>query len=234
MTTFSQLVDAIIDETKRPDLLNPIASYLRQTIRECHLDPDRNTPLFMWGNYNEASIQADMEQGFYWLIPDLARFQGLLKVRYDSVFMDGDAVYAMPLVNNRVAESQYFAYQVAADRVLFKGYGGLNATISLAYYEYPRNLKYYPVGARPATYDEFDGYTYLTEFDTDDATREQARALVTHWLLLRWPTALEEGVRAKLYTRLGDEPRARLAYSAYMQIRAGLLNSEKADLAGAR
>lgn len=234
MTTFSQLVDGIIDETKRPDLLNPIVSYLRQTIRECHLDPDRNTPLFMWGNYNEATIQADMAQGFYWLVPDLARFQGLLKVRYDSVFLDAEPVYAMPLVNNRVAESQHYAYQVVGDRVLFKGYGGVNAIISLAYYEYPPSLKYYPVGARPATYDEVDGFTYLPAFDSDDALRQQARDLVTHWMLLRWPMALEEGVRAKLYKRLGDDPRARLSYSAYMQIRAGLVNSEKADLAGAR
>ena len=234
MTTFSQLVDGIIDETKRPDLLNSIVSYLKQTIRECHLDPERNTPLFMWGNYTETQLQADAETNFAWVIPNLARFQGVLKVRYDNVFIDCEAVYAMPLVNNRVAESQDHAYQVVGDRVLFKGYGGINATISLAYYQYPPNLKYYPAGARPATYDDVDGYTYLSEFDTDDATRETARNLVTHWMLLRWPTALEEGVRAKLYKRLGDEPRARLAYSAYMQIRAGLVNSEKADLAGAR
>ena len=46
MTTFSQLVDSVVSETKRPDLVSEIATYLNQTIREVHFSADRNAALF--------------------------------------------------------------------------------------------------------------------------------------------------------------------------------------------
>lgn len=234
MTTFSQLIDSIVAETNRRDLLTTLVSYLQQTIRECHLDPERNTALFLWPNYAEAQVTADSELAFAWQIPDTTRFQGMQAVRYDSVYEDGDVQFALPLVPGRVGSQQRYAYQKVGDRVIFKGYGGINRVISIAYFQFPKALRYYAAAERPATYDIVDGYSYAETVDDTDEAREAARLLVTNWLLERWSMVLEEGLRAKVYKRLADTERARTCYSLYMQLRLGLQNSESADLAGVR
>ena len=138
------------------------------------------------------------------------------------------------LGSGRVGDTQEFAYQKVGDRVIFRGYGGTNGVISISYYQYPKALKYYALALRPASWDEESGYTYLDTYDVDDTTRDNARALTTNWLLERWDMVLSEGLRAKVYKRLGDENRARLCYSSYMQLRTGLINSELIDLGGVR
>lgn len=234
MATFSQLVDSVTTEVSRPDMTTTVAEYLRQAIREVHLDPERATPVALWPNYAEAQVTADVDSAYHWLIPDTTRFQSLGMVRYDSVWVDGYQVHPTPLPRAGMSERLSHAYQQVGDRVIFKGYGGTGGVISIAYFQYPKALKYYPVATRPASYDEVDGYTYLPAYDVDDTTRESARLLTTNWLLERWDMILAEGMRAKIYKRLGDESRARLCYSAYMQLRAGLINSESADLGGPR
>jgi hypothetical protein len=232
VTTFSQLIDDVLAETSRLDLRQNAISYLRQTIRECHLDPERNTAIFMWPNYAEAQVTADVESAFSWQIPDTTRFQGLQMVRYDSVYEDGEQTYALPVTPSMPSTAR--AYQLAGDRVIFRKYGGINGVISLAYYQFPVALKYYASADRPASWDEEVGYTYHADYDDDDDTKEAARLLTTNWLLERWPMVLEEGLRAKIYKRLSDTERARTSYSLYMSLRLGLQNTEQADLGGVR
>lgn len=234
MTTASQIVDSIVAETSRADLKTTIVSYLQQTIRECHIDPERNTAVFLWPNYVEAQVTATAESAFSWQIPNTTRYQGVQMVRYDSVYEDGDVSFAMPLVPGRVGNSQRHAFQQVGDRLIFKGYGGVGGVISIAYFEFPRALKYYDVATRPATWDDVNGYAYHADYSASDALKTTARLLTTNWLLERWPMVLEEGLRAKIYKRLSDTERARTCYSLYMQLRLGLQNSESADLAGVR
>lgn len=234
MTTFSQLVDSVLAETSRLDLQAHAISYLRQTIRECHLDPERNTAIFMWPNYAEAQLTADEDSAFSWQIPDTTRFQGEQMVRFDSVWEDGKQVFATPLIPGYGGNLQRYAYQKVGDRIIFSGYGQTGGIISLAYYQFPPALKYYSVATRPASWDEVDGYTYHADYNTTDELKEEARLLTTNWLLERWDMVLEEGLRAKIYKRLSDTERARTSYSLYMSLRLGLQNSEQADLAGVR
>jgi hypothetical protein len=234
VATFSGLIDAVLVEVARPDLLTHATTYLQQVIRECHLDPERGTPVCLWPNYAEAQVTADAEIAYQWPLPDTTRFQAINMVRYDSVWRDNYQVFALPLARTRAGNDQEHAYQLVGDRLIFKGYGGLGGVISISYYQYPRALKYYPLLSRPATYDEEAGYRYHASYDADDASRESARELTTNWLLERWPMVLEEGLRAKIYKRLGDETRARLCYSSFMQLRTGLINSEMIDLGGVR
>lgn len=234
MTTFSQLVDSVLAETSRLDLREHAISYLRQTIRECHLDPERNTAIFMWPNYAEVQLTADEDSAFSWQIPDTTRFQGEQMVRFDSVWEDGKQVYATPLISGFAGNRQRYAYQKVGDRFIFNGYGRSGGVISLAYFQFPAALKYYAVANRPATWDEETGYTYHEDYNATPELQETARLLTTNWLLERWDMVLEEGLRAKLYKRLSDTERARTCYSLYMSLRLGLQNSEQADLAGAR
>lgn len=229
MTTFSQLVDDMILETRRPDLVSEIRSYVVQTIRELHNRPDTNAAVQYRNNLKELSLVANVDTGFSWTIPNSTIFQSMQAVRYDSLCdPDGEPVYATERVPGRaLRDSKYFYYR-ATDYFSFANYGGNGAGISLAYYEYPRSLKYYAVADRPASYDSEAGWTYLGGV-TDPDAQAVLREKVTNWLLDRWDMVIKEGVRAKVYKRVADDSRSRTAYSLYAQLRMGLFASETAS-----
>jgi hypothetical protein len=233
MTTFSQLVDSVVSETKRPDLVSEIATYLNQTIREVHFTSDRNAALLFPENFRELLLTAMVESGFSWTIPNPGTFQAMQIVKYPSVFSRlGDDVYARGTTPGRhLADLEYYYYRVGGSFV-FSGYGGINAQIALGYFEFPRSLKYKVAAARPATYDVESGWTYGEGVDEPEL-EEAARTLTTNWLLLRWSDVLMEGVRAKVYKRLSDTERARTSYSLYGSLRQGLWTSETAEVGGA-
>lgn len=165
MTTFSQLVDEIVRETRRPDLLADIAEYLNQTIREMHFTPDKGNAILYRENLRELQLVANSESSFTWSIPNPATFQMMQAVRYDSVHShDGKPVYAPERVPGRGLNNQTIFYYRAGGVYVFAGYGGLNATISLAFYEYPRELKYRDSIDRLATYDVETGWAYHSEW----------------------------------------------------------------------
>lgn len=274
MTTFSQLVDKMVLELKRPDLQTEIATYVNQTIRELHADPKSGNAVFFDSNLQEAQIQATVDTGQTWTIPKVSTFQGMKAVRYDSLtngnyqpwtgnppapptppttpvcggYDPDEYVYAEILKPGRgMNNHSHYCYRIQGTYV-FNNYGATNAVISLAWYEYPPVLTYYPVGAfpndalpatpgmRPAQYDEVLGWTYdlpwnLTT-DPTGALAATAQALTTNWILLRWPMLIEEGVRAKVYKRVSDDTRAKLAYSMYSSQRAAMYSAEIADIEG--
>lgn len=232
MTTFSQLVDSMQQETRRPDLQAEMIRYLNQSIRECFFEPERNTVVFMKSAYREAQVTATADTRASWDVPIPGVFQGVGAVRYDSVWSNGIPVYAKRLTPGRRYENEPYVFQETGEQLFFKGYGGVGGIISISYYEFCRSHKYYSVATRPARYDVDLGWTYLPEYDVDDATRLAARTMVTNWLLMGWQTVLEEGLRAKIYKRLSDDARQRVAYSLWMQQRKGIISTEQAELIG--
>lgn len=238
MTTFSQLVDKMILETRRADLRDEVVSYLNQTIREVHFEPTRGSAAFYLDNRRCDQATATVESGFSWSLPNPHLFQSLEAVRYDNVWdSDGHRVYPKILNPGRRMETEdYFAYR-AGPMLFFGGrcgYGGVGAKISISWFEYPPSLKWIPANERPAQWDDETGWTYLPASDVDDSTREAARAKCSNWILDRWSILLEEGLRAKVYKRVSDDPRATKAYSAYMALRNGLYTSEVAEITGAQ
>lgn len=229
MTTFSQLVDSIVSETKRPDLVSEIVSYLNQTIREVHFTPDRGAALFYNENFREALLTSNVESGFTWDVPNPGTFQKMVLVKYPSVFLrNGDDVYASETTPGRhLRDLDHFFYRVGGTFV-FSGYGGLNAQLMLGWYEYPPSLKYKTLAQRAAEYDVELGWTYHADVNTPEL-QEAARLLSTNWLLMRWSDVIAEGVRAKVYKRLSDTERARTCYSLYGSLRQGLWTSETAE-----
>lgn len=230
MTTFSQLIDDMVAETKRTDLKNEMIRYLNQTIREVHSDPKNGSVVAFKSNYQEIQLTADSEDSYVWTLPSPENLQAIAAVRFDNVWInDDERVYAKEIMPGRRLEQLDYAWYRSADQVGFKGYGGLGATISIGYFEFPRRHKYYDVAARPAEYDVDTGWTYLAAYDTDETTRANARAIVSNWILMRWYMLLEEGLRAKVYKRLSDDTRQRTSYSLFMQQRAGLITAEKME-----
>lgn len=232
MTTFSELVDKMVAETKRPDMRVEIATYLNQTLRELHFEPQRGNAVFYKDNYKEDRIVSAVSSGFSWAIPSPQNFQAPAAARYDSVYSDGAQVWAKEMRPGPAMAREPYSFYRAGGAFYFNNYGGVNASISWSWYEYVAALKYYAVGFRPATYDIESGWDYLTAYDVDDTTRANAESLVSNWLLIRWSTVIEEGLRAKVYKRVADETRARTSYSLYSTLRQGLYTSETSDVGG--
>lgn len=230
MTTLSQLADDIVRETRRPDLLADICDYINQTIRELHTEPEKSNVVFFGENLRESQLAANAETGFSWTIPIPALFQKMQTVRYDSIHSREGYVYSVETQPGRSMNTlRHFHYR-AGPTIFFSGYGGLNAVISLAWYEFPRRLKYFQIADRPAVWDQ-DGleFIYASAFDSSDELRLDARNFVSNWLLLRWRDVIAEGVKAKVYKRVSDDSRSRTSYSLYNQLRNGLITSEAAS-----
>lgn len=254
MTTFSQLVDKMVLELKRPDMVAEIATYLNQTIRELHMEPGKGNAIYFADNLHEAQVTPNIESGWVWSIPKVSTFQTMKAIRYDSLWAgtfgtgpqdrswgrSQEPVWADIIPPGRgMNRREYYAYR-AGGGFAFHGYGGSGATISLSWYEYPSVLKYYSSGlggtGRPASYDEELGWTYATvnmvDYGSTAILQAQAQALCSNWLLLRWPMVIEEGLRAKVYKRVSDTERARTSFSMYMTLRQGLYTAEIGDIGG--
>lgn len=228
MTTFSQLVDEMVLETRRPDLKSEIASYVNQTVREIHFSPDKGNAIRYAENLRELSLTADSDTGYSFTIPSPDVWQQMWTVRYDSVLdADNQPIYVNERSPGRALNQQKYFYYRAANYYTFAGYGGTTSIISIAYYEFPKRLKYYESAARPATWDEEDGWAYADGIDTDEEQID-AQYRVSNWILIRWSDVVREGVRAKVYKRVADTTRAQTSYSLYMQLRMGLWTAEKA------
>lgn len=233
MTTFSQMVDSMVLELRRPDLRTEMTRYLNQSLRECFFHPENNRVVLLRSAYQEARLVVDSDLAFSWVSPNPSNWAALGAARYDSVWRDNRPVYAKMLnPGARFEEEPYVVQNLGAGRLVFKGHGGVGATISLSYYEFTRAHKYYPVETRPAQFDLDLGWSYLPEWDTDDSSRLLARLMVTNWLLMGWPSVLEEGLRAKIYKRLSEDTRQRTSYALWMQQRMGIISTEEAELMG--
>lgn len=228
MTTFSQLVDEMVSETKRPDLVSEISSYLNQTIREVHFTSDRNAAIFYSENFRESLLTANSESAYTWGIPNPATFQKMAVVKYSSIFdRQGGDIYVNETTPGRhLAGLDNYFYRVGGTFV-FSGYGGLNSQIAIGWFEFPPSLVYKTPSARPASYDVELGWTYADAVNTPEL-EAAAQLLTINWLLLRWADVLKEGLRAKIYKRLSDTERARTSYSLYGSLRQGLWTSETA------
>jgi hypothetical protein len=226
VTTFSQLVDLMVKEVRRPDMLAEVCTYLNQTIREVHFEPLKNNIIFFTENLMEAVVTATTNVGTSWDIPYPNQFQAMKTVRFDSQWDGLRQVYPKMVVPGRIMASLRWYYYRAGGTFFFNGNGGIGSTISLAYYEFPKRLKYYADSARPATWDDDTGWTYDPSFDIDDAHRLAARQFCGNWLLDRWEDVISEGLRAKVYKRTSDTDRARTCYSSYTSLREGLYTSE--------
>lgn len=230
MLTFSQLVDNLVSEVKRPDLTSDIVKYLNQTVRECHISPDRNAIQFYRDNAREIQLTATSESNYVWDIPKPQLFQAIASVNYPLQFdSHGQSVWPTETRPGRhLSQMTHYFYRVAQS-VVFAGAGGVGGLINVYWYEYPGSLPYLKQGCRPMEYDSYGNKIYAPEWIHDHA-RDDADVLCTNWMIDRWADVISEGVRAKVYKRVSDDSRARTCYSLYQQLRQGLVTAETALL----
>lgn len=224
MTTFSQMIDAVVQEVKQKHLINDAGRYLNQAVREVHQNPEDNNAYLFRDNFTEIQLVAQGDS-YVWDIPSPERFQGIAVVQYTSIFVDNARPYVPEMKPSRALAGMSRYYYRGGSRVAFKGYGGNGSTINLGFFQFPRLLKYKLPADRKVFWDEELGFT----FDPSLVTQEQQAAaleLETNWLIRRWPMVLEEALRAKIYKRVSDDARARTSYSLYAQLRKGLITAE--------
>ena len=225
MTTFSQMVDSIVSETRRPDFRETIAGYVNQAIREMHMGQNGAVQRFN-DNLVEVILEADAETGFQYELPLPHRFQVIEAVWYatQGVYADYRTPQSAFAFRDRPSSECYF-YR-SGSNLIFNGYGGQYSEIALAYFQFPTRLKYFAAALRPATWDDSAGWSYLLTYDVSAATRLNARELSTNWLLDRWEDMISQNVRAKVWARLNDTERAKVAFSASESLKSGLIVAE--------
>lgn len=225
-TTFSQLVDDVVQDLGRPNLKTRVARLLNQTVRELHTNENGGSVRYA-RNLVEDRLIADVSTGFAWQAPAL--LQAVRAVRYDAVFDScGAPRYAQRVNPGPGLAAVECAYYQSGGTLFFKGYGGTDAPISIAYYLFLPSLRYYDVASRPGTYDDSGTFVVSPNFV---GTEAEARALTTHWLLERWDdSVLYEGVIAKVFKSVDESnDRARSTFAAYQQMRLQLATIERAE-----
>lgn len=226
MTTFSQLVDRVLKETVRPDLIDMLPGYLNQTIRELFVHAQTGLPCFYDDARHEEQIElltlTNKTFAYVWELPRPTRFQAIESVYYDSIqryVYKGDPRTALAR-NDFNVDAKYYWYRVA-NAIVMSAPGKIGDTVRVSWFEYPRALAYQQEADRVFVYDQDnDMYAYKSGIPDPEAAKEAA----TNWALERFEELLAEGLRAKAYKRMNDE-RQRTFYSNYETMRLGVQNT---------
>lgn len=230
MTTFSQAVDTVLTETMRPDMRDMIVQYMNQTIRELHLDTMTKLPVGFTSNMveDEVAIDADVDEAFLWTIPNNHRFQFIESIYYPNIdeYVKEKRPSTAFLFAGQ-ANSEYYWYRTGPSQIAMAGHGGPTETVKIAWFNMLRRLVYYATSARPAVWsDATESYTYHADYDGTDAERLEALDLSTNWMLERYEDLVLNGVRAKIWIRIGEESRGKMAYSQFESNRPSMVATE--------
>lgn len=233
MYTHSQLIDNLVAELVRPDLLVALSNYLNQTIRELHTTTDNPpTPIDYVGNLGEIALTADADEGFSYELENPYRFQ-----RIESVYYTQFGKYATERKPSSIkafdgsVDGAEYGYYRSGNEVFFNNYGGDGAQILIAWFDHIQRQAYYPVGSRPCQWDDStEEFVYYTvgaiNYGSTDELKARAQYLCTNWMIQRWYDTMLQGVRAKLWARLADDVRGKTAYSSYQTMRNQLTQTE--------
>lgn len=196
---FSEVVDTCIARSRRGDLATSIAAWENLTIQEMigkH---------FFAKNMIEEQVIQDGGNPFRWPTP--ARFQRMRSVK------DGLGEFPTFAAPGKLQSEVTKFYYRTPDYFIFKA---LEGDVFVSYYQFPKKLKYYTVADRPAIYDFVtETWTYLPAYAVDDATKQNARDLVSNWVLRDWYELVQEGVLAKTFKAANDETRAATHFSFF-------------------
>jgi hypothetical protein len=219
MTTFSQLVDEVAFELRRLDATTDLVGYLNKSLREAFYHPKSGTLGLYGASLFEDSFTHVGNEPYIGQPWNQDRLQNIAAVyntttgeyiqqkRPNTAYRPGEVV--TPL-------NQGIYWYRSGPSIVISGIND-GDTILLAWYEFAPRFVYYPPGERPSVYDP-DANTY--------SGTEAEQALCTHWLLQRWTEALKDGMKAKLWARMDEQNRSRMAYSSFNDYRLQIWTSE--------
>lgn len=229
MAVFSTIIDELVLELVRPDLVTMLPGFLNQTIRECHHGALRNDPIFFDENRKEIEVAATplSQNAFVWQIPVAPLFQAI-----DAIYFVSPRRYANLVSPQTINESNphrpndMFAYYRTGPAFAMRGFGAESSKVKISWFEYPRSLVYYSTSTRPL---KFNVETMQYEQPQNASiSLNAAMNLSTNWLIERHTEMLKEGVRAKAYARMDQEFRSSTSYSKYKTMLDGMQKAESA------
>lgn len=223
MPTFSQVVDQVVQERKRPDLIWDAAAWLRADIRRLHSAPNSGSNTVFEANRHEALVTVGGSEPYLWKIPSATRFQLL-----EAAWNDRAGLYHVeraPSVNREENREPFYRYSWYRTGPSIAFSGTLeHDVLRLSYFMFPKDLRYKLPADRITQYD-YDTDTYVRISDGAPASESELET-ETHWMLQRWSAVLEQGLRSAVYRNLGDFDRSRLAYSAFESDRLAMWQQE--------
>ncbi len=219
---FSQLIDEVAAITGRTSAARKghIAAYANATMRECIVQA------FFFRDLIEDQITVTAENPFTWERPNL--FRRLRTVQYEA-----SGEYPPLKLPGKIQRGLTCYYYAAGTYLAFKGIA-INDLLNVAYYSYPKRLKYYDGSTGneyPAIWNfeteawsYWNGTVYATSLDTPEL-EAAAEALVSNWLLLAWNDVVLEGTAAKQWGKVNDD-RARSSFALYNVLKADMKETE--------
>lgn len=217
ISTFSALVDDVYGRSIRRDKLADIISYARSSLRECTV----------LSHFERSNIEVEeVTTASPHIMQRPSRFRQFTAVEYPIYDGHGNPIHPKLKQPGSYTKTSYdYYYYVSGDSFIFAGLSA-NVIIKIEYASYFKPLPYYAVADRPAVYSmETESWSYHADYIGNQTLQQQARELVTNWLVFDWYDLILEGTIAKLYKSVGDE-RASSSYALYKQYQKDLLRGE--------
>ena len=226
MPTYTEMVESLILESRRPDMRLVIAADLNSTIRDLHfrtVGGDGGAPVRYSNNLVEDELTLAGSAPYMWDIPRPALFMAM-----EDVFCRNRNIHLelrSPKTIHRLSTdfTALAIYYRSGPAIVMGGvYSG--DSIAISYYEYLGGLRLKTPDAQVIRSTETPG---IYERISDSGVPTEAElAAETNWLLDKYDMVIREGVLSKLYRRINDLDRAKMSYSAFESGRISIQNTE--------
>lgn len=201
---FSELVDRCVSIAGRPDQLASMVFAANETMRT--ISKRGNWP----DDTLEEQVIVDPTSDVTIWTPECGRG----RFRREEYIEDGTGAEPTAVRPSRRVKDLSFYYYRSGDSFVFKG---ACSHLNIYYYAYQPWLQYFPIGARPTSFDiELGAFT-----DPDPA----AVALVSNWMLERHTSTVEAGTLQRFFASKQDARQA-LFYSIF---EAGINDIQRAE-----
>lgn len=217
--TFSELVDKIVEETRRGDRRNSIVCAVNDVLQRLHSKNSFDRDL------GEArATQICPENKLVWPRPRAFR-------KMSTAMLNGNEHRVPDFIpigktTHRVDWDYY--YYADENYIFCSGRGEAPIEfVNILYYKKPPNFTYYPLGKEPARWckadnEGFGGWRYLTPDGKNYVvsignvvSEANARFLVTDWLLEEYSSIVMFGAINQLATLITDEDLRRGTYAIF-------------------
>lgn len=201
---FSELVDRAVHSAGRPDMLEEMAYWANETMRDISKRED-------WDDDSlEAEIAVPSDTRTVQWDPDKKRPFRREEFITDGCGCEPDRVRP----SRKMLKTSGPYYYVSGKTFIFSQ---VCNPVKIFYYAYQPWLHYYPKGARPA---EFD--VRANDWNSTDPAQLE---LVTNWMLERHNSIILDGTLARFF-KTKQDPRQQVHYSAYEQGISHLIRGE--------
>ena len=213
---FSEFIDYIVQETGRRDRIALIVAATNDVLRHIHKYMD-------WDEDLQETLILPAAPAAAWNAGEIVNWKHSRLLRsIRAIQLNGHCYAEMVRPGAKQENRGHYWYRSSNDTVSI---AGACHRIAIGWYSWNRHFQYYPPGSRPAVFDNENevwtymqtgvgGITYVSTLGTA-ADDEAAVAKVFDWPLDRLRYIVEHGVKARVYTAVGEDDRSAKFYSLF-------------------